>query len=225
MTRIQEQLFALQDKKFNDFQAGLNPAVDKETMIGVRTPQLRVLAKEMIKEGLAEAFLKELPHTYFEENQLHALILSELKSYEQVMEEVKAFLPHVNNWATCDQLRPKCFKKHRKELLAEIESWISDKETYTIRFGIGMLMVHFLEEDFKTEYLEKVSLIRSEEYYVNMMIAWYFTTALGKQYEEVLPYLEEKRMAPWVHNKTIQKARESYRVSEEQKAYLKSLRV
>ena len=224
METIRKELFERQDIKYRDFQAKLMPTVDPEKMIGVRTPELRKLAKQLIKSGDAEGFIKELPHEYFDENQLHAFIISEMKDYEECIDEVNRFLPYVDNWATCDQLSPKVFKKHRAQLLGEIKKWIKSEKTYTIRFGIGMLMQHYLDEDFKPEYPKIVVAVKSDEYYVNMMIAWYFATALAKQYEEVLPFIENKVLDKWTHNKAIQKSVESYRISPKQKAYLKTLR-
>ena len=222
--KIRQTLFSLQDIKYGDFQAKLMPTMDRQRVIGVRTPALRKYAKELAKEKDIQEFLQDLPHKYFEENQLHAFIICEQKEYHRCMEELVRFLPYVDNWAICDQMSPKVFKKHRKELLEQIKIWIASKETYTVRYGIGMLMNHFLEEDFEVEYPEIVAKIRTEEYYVNMMIAWYFATALAKQYEAVLPFLEERRLDNWTHRKAIQKSVESYRITKEQKEYLKSLR-
>lgn len=224
LEKIRRELLSLQDEKYRQFQAKLMPTVDPEKMIGVRTPELRRYAKQLIKSGEASDFIKQLPHDYFDENQLHAFIISDIKEYDRCISEVKRFLPHVDNWATCDQLSPKVFKKHKAELLMEIKKWIKSKETYTIRFGIGMLMQHFLDEDFRPEYPKMVVDVKSDEYYVNMMRAWYFATALAKQYEQVLPYIENKVLDKWTHNKTIQKSVESYRISPKQKAYLKTLR-
>ena len=238
---IKSRLFALQDVPYRDFQAKLIPTVDPETMIGVRTPALRQLAKDLAKTpadngrtvpekkraGLPpeiSAFLSELPHRYFDENQLHAFLISGIKDFEVCIAETERFLPFVDNWATCDQMSPKIFRKHRPELLPYIRKWIASEKTYTVRFGTGMLMEHFLDDDFDPAYPELVSRIRSEEYYVNMMTAWYFATALAKQYDSVLPYLTEKRLDPRVHNMTIRKAVESFRITPEQKAYLKTLR-
>lgn len=223
-TKIQQQLFDLQDRVYRDFQAGLIPTAEPDSMIGVRTPALRALAKQLRGSREAEEFLRKLPHRYFDENQLHAFLIAEEKDFAASVEKVEAFLPYIDNWATCDQLSPKVFRKNRQELLPRIREWLGSGRVYTVRFGIGMLMQHFLEEDFDPEYPELVAGIRSEEYYVNMMIAWYFATALAKQYDAVLPYLEEGRLDPWTHNKTIQKAVESYRITPEHKAYLKSLR-
>lgn len=222
---IRKELFLMQDRKYRDFQSRLMPTVDPERMIGVRTPALRKLAKEMGKSGDSASFLAKLPHRYFDENQLHAFLLSEMKDFPRCMEEVERFLPYIDNWATCDQLSPKVFRKHRNELLLRISEWIRSKETYTIRFGIGMLMQHFLDEDFDPAYLEMVAALRSEEYYVNMMIAWYFATALAKQYDAALPLMENRRLSDWTHNKAIQKALESFRVTPEHKEVLRSLRV
>ena len=222
---IRKELFRQQDTKYRDFQSKLMPTVAPETAIGVRTPALRKYAKALTKREDIADFLNDLPHRYFDENQLHAFIISEIKDYDKCMEEVKKFLPYVDNWATCDQLSPKTFKKHKAELLEEIKIWIDSDHTYTIRFGIGMLMQHFLDEDFDPVYPEMVSKLRSDEYYVNMMIAWYFATALAKQYETVLPYIEKQKLDSWIHNKTIQKSVESYRITPEQKEYLKSLKV
>jgi 3-methyladenine DNA glycosylase AlkD len=222
---IRAALFAAPDLKYRDFQAKLIPNLAGDTMIGVRTPELRKMARQLAKRPDVGNFLKDLPHRYFDENQIHAFILSDMKDYDRCIEEVNLFLPFVDNWATCDQMSPKVFKKHRPELLTQIRQWIRSRHTYTVRFGAGMLMQHYLDEDFDPDYPALVGGIHSEEYYINMMIAWYFATALAKQYEAVLPWLEEKRLEPWVHNKTIQKAIESYRISAEQKAYLRTLKV
>ncbi len=222
---IREKLFLLQDRGYRDFQCKLMPTVAPETMIGVRTPELRALAKELYRGGDCAPFLRALPHAYFEENQLHAFLLSEMKDFALCLEELRRFLPYVDNWATCDQLRPKVFGKHRPELIAPIREWIASGVTYTVRFGVGMLMEHFLGEEFAPEYPELAASIRSEEYYVRMMVAWYFATALAKQYDAVRPYLEKRRLDPWTHNKTIQKAIESYRIAPEQKEYLRTLRI
>ena len=222
---IRTELFRLQDVKYRDFQSRLIPSYDSDTMIGVRTPELRKLAKQAGRRTDVTVFLDDLPHTYFDENQLHAFILSEMKDYGACLKRVDSFLPFVDNWATCDQMSPKIFKKYRTELLGSIRNWIKSHQTYTIRFGIKMLMEHFLDEDFSPAYPELVAEVKSDEYYVKMMIAWYFATALAKQYEAVLPFIEEQRLEVWTHHKTIQKAVESYRITPAQKEYLKSLRV
>ena len=222
---IREELFRLRDDKYRDFQIKLIPTVGQDSVIGVRTPELRKLAKQAAKREDVKSFLNDLPHRYFEENQLHAFIISEFKDYWTCMEETERFLPYVDNWATCDQMSPKVFKKHRKELLERIEKWIRSGETYTVRFGTGMLMEHFLDGDYDPAYPEMAAGIRSEEYYVNMMTAWYFATALAKQYDTVIPFIEDKRLDAWTHNKAIQKALESYRIAPERKEYLRSLRI
>ena len=222
---IRTALFQLQDIKYRDFQSKLMPTVASERFIGVRTPELRKMAKEIGKRIDVDSFLDDLPHIYFDENQLHAFIISDMRDYSACLEKVDTFLPYVDNWATCDQMTPKIFRKHKEELPGTINRWLSSGRTYIVRFGIKMLMDHFLDESFDPEYPGIVAAIRSEEYYVNMMIAWYFATALAKQYDAVLPYIEERKLAVWTHNKTIQKAVESYRISPEQKEYLRSLKL
>ena len=223
-TDLHKKLYSLQDLKYRDMQIRIIPTVDPKSIIGVRTPELRAIAKEMLKEGDYSDFLKALPHGYFEENQLHAFIISGIKDMDVCMKELEIFLPYVDNWATCDQMSPKVFKKHREELLRHIEKWIRSDRTYTVRFAVGMLMEHFLDEDFDPVYPDMVAALRSEEYYINMMIAWYFATALAKQYESIIPYIEEKKLDQWTHNKAIQKSVESYRITDEQKKYLKTLK-
>ena len=224
ISEIREELDRLQDVKYREMQVRIIPTVKPESIIGVRTPALRQLAKQLGQREDVRDFLEDLPHRYFEENQLHAFIVSGMKDYAECLQALNRFLPYMDNWATCDQMSPRVFRKHRKELLKEIRKWIGSEETYTVRFGIGMLMEHYLDEDFDPAYPELAAAVRSEEYYVNMMTAWYFATALAKQYDAVLPYLKENRLDVWTHNKTIQKAVESYRITEEQKAYLKTLR-
>lgn len=224
-TEIEKRLFELQDEGYRDFQSKLIPSVSDEMFIGVRTPELRALAKEFAKREDVGDFLVTLPHKYFDENQLHAFIISLIKDFDRCIAETERFLPYVDNWATCDQMSPKVFKKHRTELLVYIKKWIKSEHTYTIRFGVGMLMEHFLDEDFSLEYANTVSKIRSDEYYVNMMIAWYFATALAKQYDSIIPFIENKKLDSWTHNKAIQKSIESRRISPERKSYLKSLKV
>lgn len=223
-TVIQEQLFALQDLKYRDFHSRLMPETDKESVIGIRMPVLRNFAKNFAQTPEAEDFLQQLPHIYYEENNLHMMLITQIKDYETCMVEVKRFLPYVDNWATCDFPEPKCFRKNKAAVLEEIKSWIHSEQTYIIRYGIGMLMRLFLDEDFQPGYLQMVAEVRSEEYYVNMMIAWYFATALAKQWEAAVPYIEQHKLSPWVHRKTIQKAVESYRITDEQKEYLKNYR-
>ena len=221
---IRAELNKLQDTGYRDMQVTIIPTVNPDSIIGVRTPALRQLAKELSKREDISVFLEDLPHRYFEENQLHAFILSGMKDAAGCIKLVDSFLPYVDNWATCDQMSPKVFKKNKDLLLEYVNRWIKSDLTYVKRFAIGMLMEHFLDEDFKTSYLTKVSKIRSKEYYVNMMTAWYFATALAKQYDAALPYIEGQKLDIWTHNKTIQKAVESFRITPEQKEYLKSLK-
>ena len=223
-TELYRKLYDLQDLKYRNMQIKIIPSVRPESVIGVRTPELKTLAKEIFRSGDYKVFLRDLPHEYFEENQLHAFILSGMKDCDECMEELEKFLPYVDNWATCDQMSPKIFKKYKAVLLEHIKDWINSEKTYTVRFGVGMLMEHFLDNDFDLRYPEMAAELRSEDYYVNMMIAWYFATALAKQYESVLPYIEQKRLDDWTHNKAIQKCVESRRISEDQKIYLKSLK-
>ena len=222
--QLQKELFALQDQKYRDFHSKLLPGIDKGSIIGIRTPVLRKFAKEFSKRKEAEEFLQDLPHQYYEENNLHMMVITGIKAYDECLEEIKKFVPYINNWATCDLPLPKCFSKHKEELLPQIREWIASDHTYTIRYGLGILMSLYLDADFKPEYLELAASVRSEEYYVNMMTAWYFATALAKQWEATVPYIEQRKLPQWVHRKTIQKAVESYRITPEQKTYLKSFR-
>ena len=221
---IQKELFSLQDKEYMKFLSKLTPNVPEDTIIGVRIPEIRKLAKKLVKNNEYEDFLKELPHKYYDENLLHGAIISENKDFENCIELLNSFLPFVDNWAVCDTISPKIFKKHKKELIEKIKEWSQSDKTYTCRFGVEMLMTHFLDKDFKKEYLEIVANIHSEEYYVKMVIAWFFATALAKQWDYAVIYLEDNRLDVWVHNKTIQKARESLRILEDKKGYLKGLK-
>ena len=224
MKEIVDLLFSKQDIKYRDFQAPLFPNIEKERMIGVRTPELKKLAKELYGSDAANKFLETLPHYFFDENQLHAFLISLIKDYQTCLKEVEKYLPYVDNWGTCDQLSPKVFAKHKDELIVDIKRWIKSKHVYTVRFAIGMLLSLYLDESFKEEYMELVASVKSEEYYINMMVAWYFATALAKQWNSAIKYIEDNKLDPWVHNKTIQKAVESYRITPEQKEYLKSLK-
>ena len=222
---VQKRLFEMQDAEYRDFHAKLVPTMEKTKFIGIRTPMLRKFAKKFGRTEESEIFLQVLPHQYYEENNLHGLLIEQIRDYDKCLEELERFLPFIDNWATCDLLALHMMKKHRDVFIREVFRWIESDQPYTIRFGISMLMRHYLDEEFKTEYPEKVAAIRSEEYYVNMMRAWYFATALAKQYEKVLPFLEKRQMDVWTHNKTIQKAIESYRITSEQKEYLRTLRI
>lgn len=220
-----DRLFALQDLGYRDFHSKLMPTVDPATVIGVRTPALRALSKEIAGSPEAERFLAELPHHYYEENNLHGMLIEQMSDFDACITALDAFLPYVDNWATCDMKPPKVFKKHLPELLPHIKRWMASDYAYTVRFGVGMLMKHYLDSAFSPEYPEWVAALRWNEYYVKMMVAWYFATALAKQWDAALPYLTSRRLDRWVHNKTIQKAVESYRISEERKALLKALRI
>lgn len=226
MTATQKKLFELQDRDYALFQSKLTPTVDPELFIGVRVPLCRALARELSKNGIdeAEKFFTELPHQYYDENMLHGLLISEIRDFDRCISALEAFLPYVDNWAVCDIMSPKCFKKRRKELLPFIETWVKSSEEYTVRFGLEMLMTHFLDDDFKPEYLMIAASVHSDKYYVNMMIAWFFATALTKQWDSAIGYITDSRLEKWVHNKTIQKARESCRMTSEQKGYLHALK-
>ena len=224
MTPVQQRLFALQDPDYRAFHCTLIPNVPVDKVIGIRTPALRSLARELSGTHEAELFLDALPHEYYEENNLHGFLLCRIRDYGKCVEEIDRFLPFVDNWATCDSMSPSCFGRNPEALEADIRRWIASGLTFTVRFGLRCLMNHFLEGRFRPKYLDWAASVRSEEYYVNMMVAWFFATALAKQYDAALPYLENRTLAPWVHNKTIQKARESYRITPEQKEYLKTLK-
>ena len=221
---IKEQLFALQDIEYKQFHSKLMPTVSPDVIIGVRTPELRKLAKQLAKSTNVEQFMQELPHQYYEENNLHGFLIESIKEFDDCIAALNKFLPYVDNWATCDMMAPKVLKKDLPKLFEWVKVWIASGETYTIRFGVNMLMKYFLDEAFLPEYPALVASIQAEEYYVKMVVAWYFATALAKQYDAVLPYIEEHRLDVWTHNKTIQKAVESYRISPEQKVYLKTLK-
>ena len=222
---IKKLLFEKQDLEYREFHAKLIPTVDKEKIIGVRVPDIRKIAKELKDCEESFNFMKNLPHRYYEENNLHAFFIEQIKDYDECVVELNRFLPYVDNWATCDSMRPKCFKKNKDRLNHQIKDWIKSDKTYTVRFGIEMLMVHYLGEGFDEKYLKEVSEIKSDEYYINIMIAWYFATALAKQWDFAVSYIEQKRLPLWIHNKTIQKAVESYRLTKEEKEYFKKLKI
>ena len=222
LTPLQMRLFELQDKKYRDFHSKIIPNIPYENIIGIRIPIIRKFAKEYAKEN-TEVFLHSLPHRYYEENNLHMMLITGIKDYDRCITEVENFLPYIDNWATCDFPAPACFKNNTDRLLTHIVKWIDSDEPYTIRYGIGMLMRLYLDDNFKDEYLNIVAQVKSEEYYVNMMIAWYMATALAKQWDSTIVYIEEKRLPEWVHKKTIRKAIESYRITDTQKEYLRTL--
>lgn len=219
------RLFAMQETSYGDFQARLMPNVEREKIIGIRTPSLRAFAKEFAKTQEAEKFMQSLPHFYYEENNLHAFLIEYIKDYDECVFALERFLPFVDNWATCDSMSPKVLKKHPERLIEDIKRWMASQKTYTVRFGMETLMRYFLDENFKQEYLDLAAKINSEEYYINMMQAWFFATALAKRYEEALPYIENRRLPKWSHNRAIQKAVESFRITNEQKNYLKTLKI
>lgn len=220
-----KMLFEKQDQAYADFQAKLTPTIPREKFIGVRVPDVRAIAKSYKKDEEVPLFMAALPHNYYDENMLHGLLISEIKDYGKCLEELDKFLPFVDNWAVCDIMSPKVFKKHRPELMTEIRRWTASDHVYTCRFGIEMLMSHYLDDDFRPEYLEIPASVISDEYYVNMMIAWFYATALAKQWDAAIPFIEKYRLGKWVHNKTIQKARESFRITPGQKEYLNILKI
>lgn len=222
---IRERLMKLADPAYRDFQAKLMPTVAKETVIGIRMPEIRKLAKELNGTGAAQEFLRSPKHTYYDENALHISLINLEKDFDRALSETEAFLPYIDNWAVCDLFNPKVFSKNTDCLYSRILLWTESDEPYTVRFGIGMLMRYFLDERFDEKYLKLVADIKSDEYYVNMMSAWFFATALTKQYEKTLPYIAEKKLDPWVHNKAISKACDSFQVTKEQKEHLKTLRI
>ena len=219
-----KQLFDLQDIAYGNFQAKLMPTIDRSAIIGVRTPAIRTLARQVAKTDEARAFISQLPHRYYEENNLHAFIIEQSRDFDEALRLTNQFLPYIDNWATCDSFTSKVFGKHPDELLKAIDGWIVSNHTYTVRYAIRMLMAFFLDERFKPEYAQMVAAVKSEEYYIKMMIAWYFATALAKQYDATLGFIRNRCLDPWTHNKAIQKAVESYRVSEEHKQHLKTLK-
>ena len=220
-----KQLFNLQDIAYGDFQAKLMPTIDRKSIIGVRTPAIRKLAKQVAKTDDARAFISQLPHRYYEENNLHAFIIEQSRDFNEALRLTNRFLLYIDNWATCDSFTPKVFGKHPDELLTAIGGWIESSHTYTVRYAIRMLMAFFLDERFKPEYAQMVAAVKSDEYYIKMMIAWYFATALAKQYDTIIGFISNRSLDPWTHNKAIQKAIESYRISNEQKEELRKLKV
>jgi 3-methyladenine DNA glycosylase AlkD len=221
---ITEELFKLQDKDYADFISRLTPGIHEDSIIGVRLPVLRKLAAFFYKDPEHLKFLEQLPHKYYNENLLHSILLSKEKDYDICMKEVEDFLPYIDNWAVCDTLSPKIFEKNKSELLIKVRNWVSSDRTYTCRFGIGMLMRHFLDRDFLPEYLSYPAEVHSDEYYVKMMVAWLYATALAKQWDETLPYIQSGKLDKWIHNKTIQKAVESFRIPDDRKELLKKFR-
>lgn len=224
MNNIQKKLFEMQDLEYKKFHSKLMPTVNPDRIIGIRVPMLRRFAKDFSKTSQANEFIKKLPHQYYEEDNLHAFIIEQIKDYDSAVSELNRFLPFVNNWATCDMMTPKVFEKNTDKLIRQVNIWISSEHTYTVRFAVNMLMKFYLEENFRTEYLQTVAEIKSDEYYIKMVQAWYFATALAKQWDSAVKIIEENRLDLWTHNKTIQKSVESYRITPEQKEYLKKLK-
>ena len=221
---VHERLAACGDEKYRDFQSKLVPNIPKETILGVKTPDMRRIAKELKGTAEAEAFLKELPHRYYEENLVHFFLIAMIRDFDECVKAVETFLPYVDCWPVSDQATPKVFTKNHGKLLPLIRKWMASDHVYTARFGLRMLMNEFLGDGFKPEYLEWAASVKGNDYYIKMMVAWYFATALAKQYDASVVYIEERRLEPWTHKKTIQKAVESFRVSEEHKEYLKTFR-
>ena len=221
---LMDRLTKEKDDKYKEFQSKLVPNIPKETILGIKTPKMREIAKEVFESEDKEIFLNELPHKYYEENLIHFFVISMIKDFDECIKRVEDFLPYVDCWPVSDQATPKVFKKNHNKLLPYIKKWISSKHVYTARFGIRMLMNEYLGDDFKEEYLKWVSSKSGDDYYLKMMIAWFFATALAKQYNATIKYIENRYLDPWVHQKTIQKAIESYRVSEERKEYLRKLK-
>ena len=225
MVDIEKELFELQDIEYREFQCSLMPTVSKDKVIGVRIPYLRKMAKDLHKSPVAEDFMNKLPHKYYEEYNLHGFLIEKINDFDATVKRLDEFLPYVDNWATCDSVSLKVLGKYPERLKSKIYEWLSSEHTYTVRYAIKMLMTHFLDERFNEAYMKSIAKIRREEYYIKMMIAWYFATAFAKQYETSVKYLENKELDPWVHNKAIQKATESFRVTGEAKKYLKTLRI
>ena len=219
-----DKLMEVKDDKYKEFQSKLVPNIPKETILGIRTPEMRQLAKEVFESKDKDLFLNELPHKYYEENLIHFFIISMIKDFDECIKRVEEFLPYVDCWPVSDQASPKSFKKNHDKLLPYIKKWIKSNHIYTARFGIRMLMNEYLDDDFKEEYLKLVSSVKGDDYYLKMMVAWYFATALAKRYDETIPYFENHILSDWVHKKAIQKAKESYRVTDEHKKYLASIR-
>ncbi|MGP1489298.1 MAG: DNA alkylation repair protein [Peptoanaerobacter stomatis] len=225
MKSVIEQLFELQDLSYKDFHKKLIPNIDEDNIIGVRTPVLRKFAKEFAKSELKDEFLNSLPHKYYDENNLHAFVIEAIKDYDECINKIDEFLPYIDNWATCDSLSPKIFKKHKKEVYDKIKIWIKSDKTYTVRFAIVTLLANYLDDDFEEEMLTLVTDIKSEEYYINMAIAWYVSMALVKQYDSTIKLIQSKKLDKFTHNKSIQKAIESYRVDDDKKKYLRTLKI
>ena len=222
---VQKQLFSLRDEDYKAFHSKLMPTIDSDTVIGIRTPTLRKFALAFAKTEESFSFMENLPHTYYEENNLHAFLIEAIGDFEKTVSALERFLPYVNNWATCDMMSPKIFAVQKEKLLPYIEKWLTSEHVYTARFGLVMLMKHYLDESFSPDFLEKANAVAGNSYYIEMAKAWFFAEALVKQYDRAIPYLQEKKLSPWVHNKTISKACDSFRIAPEDKEYLRTLRL
>lgn len=225
MTPIQEKLFSLQDLGYKDFHSKLMPTVSKEKIIGVRVPELRKLAKEINKSDIKAEYLKTLPHKYYEEDNLHAFLIEQIKDYNECVSALDDFLLYVDNWATCDMMTPKILGDYPDKLYLKIQEWIKSSHTYTVRFGVVTLMKFFMNERLDKKHLNLLLTIKSDEYYINMAVAWYLATALTSKWDMVIPFIENHKFSKWIHNKAIQKAIESYRITSDQKSYLKTLKI
>src|SRR5574344_2183552 len=225
IAKTEQELFSKQDIKYREFQAKLMPNIDKSVIVGVRNPDTKKIAKRIIHDNEEDFFVSNLPHKYYEENNVHAYIITNCKEYSKTISMLDNFLPFVDNWATCDIIKPQIFKKNTDKLINEIKRWVSSNKTYTVRFGIGMLMTFYLDDYFDNKYLKIPLSIKTDEYYIKMMIAWFYATALAKQYDDTIKIIENKVLDKWTHNKSIQKAIESYRITDEQKVYLKTLKI
>ena len=222
---LTKELFEMQDIRYRNFHAKLMPTVSKDKIIGIRVPVLRKFSKIFFSDIRSKDFMQQLPHRYYEEDNIHAFLIEQISDFDTCIKELEQFLPCIDNWATCDMLRPKIFKKHPEKLFPYIQKWMKSKHTYTVRFAIGMLLSFYLADSFTPEHLTLVSAIKSDDYYINMMIAWYFATALAFQYEHTLPYITKQKLPVWIHNKTIQKAKESFRISKERKNFLQKFKI
>lgn len=224
LDRIEKELLNMGDIKYREFSSALMPTVNADTVIGIRTPLLRAYAKKLINDGRSQYFIESLPHRYYEQNNLHAFIIEQAKDFDECIRQIEIFLPYIDNWATCDSLSPKCLRKNKPALLTKIRDWVTSPHEFTVRFALKCLMAHFLDDDFENSYLNIAASPKRDEYYINMMVAWFFATALAKQWDAAVPYIEKRKLSPWIHAKTIQKACESYRITDEQKTFLRTLK-
>lgn len=221
---VQDSLMKMSDEEYRVFQMNLIPNIIEQTVIGVRIPLLRRFAKKLIENEMAQEFMVSLPHKYYDENNLHVFLIEQMSDFDCVLHELERFLPYVDNWATCDLIRPYVFKRNTDKLIEHLRQWICSQSVYTVRFAICTLMNYFLDEAFELEQLDMVAGIESSDYYINMARSWYFAEALAAQYDSALPYLEQNKLDLWTHNKTIQKALDSKKISAETKVLLRKLK-